>query len=45
MRDGCMTQITRYFNNHTPETLDEADLADHLKDQNNLISVDLCDEE
>jgi len=40
-----MKQITRFFNQHTPETLDEAELGNYLKNQDNLIWVDLCDEE
>jgi magnesium transporter len=40
-----MKQITRFFNNHNPEPLDAADLVEHLKNQNNLIWVDLCNEE
>ncbi len=40
-----MKQITLFFNNHNPEPLDEAELADQIKNQDNLIWVDLCAEE
>ncbi len=40
-----MKKIIHFVNNHLSESLDESELSAQLKDQNNLIWVDLCGEE